>query len=128
MSSSYYVLCLSHDPATTVRETSSAEAAAEAIRSGIDGHPGCDLLIERVSGGPAEYGCPPHEARAAGPRCIHRDVEWGDVDWLRLLGRAQQSPDRAVAEAVRRGRFGCWTPDRLNRLRHPLGNGEDATA
>ncbi|MFE6412581.1 hypothetical protein ACFVOR_37240 [Streptomyces sp. NPDC057837] len=128
MSSSYYILCLSHDPATTAREARSAEDAADVIRAGVDGHRDCDLLIERVSGGPVEYGCPPQGTRAAGPPCRHRDVEWADVDWLRLLGRAHTSADAGVRDAVRKGRFFCWTPDRLHRLRQPLRNEDDVHA
>ena len=122
MSSNYYILCLSHDPATTAREYGSPEEAAGAIKAGIEGHPGCDLLIERVSGGPSEYGCPPRDTRPAGPHCYHRDVEWVDTEWLRLLGRAHESTDPRMQDAVKRGRFFCWTRDRLHRLRHSLGN------
>lgn len=125
MSSSYYVLCLSHDPAITVRESASPESAAEAIKAGVEGHSDCDLLIERVSGGPVEYGCPPQGTRPAGPRCYHRDVEWVDTEWLRLLGRAHESTDACIQDAVKQGRFYCWTRDRLHRLRHEIGNGPE---
>lgn len=124
MSSSYYLLCLSHDPATTVRDCGSQEEAERAVKAGIEEHPGCDLLIERVSGAPVEYGCPPHGTRQAGPHCFHRDVVWVDVEWLRLLGRAYEAADPGVQDAVRQGRFTCWTRDRLHRLRYPLGNAE----
>lgn len=122
MSSTYYALCLSHDPATTAREYGSPEEAAGAIKAGIEAHTGCDLLIERVSGGPVEYGCPPRDTRAAGPHCYHRDVRWVDTEWLRLLGRAHESADPRMQDAVRQGQFYCWTHDRLHRLRHSLGN------
>jgi len=128
VSSTYYVLCLSHDPATTAREYSTPEQAAAAIKAGIEGHPHCDLLIERVSGGPVEYGCPPHDTRSVGPRCYHRGVAWVGVEWLRLLGRAHESTDPRVLEAVQVGRFYCWTRDRLHRLRHALGNAEELEA
>ena len=121
MSSSYYILCLSHDPATTAREARSAEDAADVIRAGVEGHRDCDLLVERVSGAPVEYGCPPHGARVGGPNCFHGDVEWVDADWLRLLAQAHRSTDPAVVEAVRRGRFSCWTAERTRRLRYGLG-------
>lgn len=126
MSSNYYILCLSHDPATTVRELSSPASAATAVKDGVEEHAGCDLLIERVSGGPVEFGCPPHNSRPAGPRCYHSDVEWVDTEWLRLLGRAHQCDDPRLVEAVEMGRFYCWTRERLHRLRHHLGNTEEA--
>ncbi|MFF2852699.1 hypothetical protein ACFVT5_41360 [Streptomyces sp. NPDC058001] len=117
MSSTYYVLCLSHDPATTAGEYRTPEKAADAIKAGIEGHPACDLLVEHVSGGPVEIGCPPHY--------YHRDVEWVDVEWLRLLARAYGSTDPGVLDAVRKGRFTCWSRDRLHRLRYPLGTDEE---
>jgi hypothetical protein len=125
VSSSYYILCLSHDPATTVRECSTAETAAAAIKAGIEAHTGCDLLIERVSGGPVEYGCPPHDTRRAGPHCYHRDVGWVDTQWLQLLGHARISPDPGMQKAIKQGYFRCWTRDRLHRLRHSLGTAEE---
>ncbi|RAJ53807.1 hypothetical protein K388_05594 [Streptomyces sp. KhCrAH-43] len=51
MSSTYYVLCLSHDPAILSTEHRTPGDAAETIKTGSDLHPGCDLVIEEVSGG-----------------------------------------------------------------------------
>ncbi|MFD3523873.1 hypothetical protein [Streptomyces sp. NPDC058653] len=121
MSSSYYVLCLSHDPAILSTEHITPGDAADTIRAGRELHPGCDLVIEEVSGGPIEIGCSPAETRNAGPRCHHRDVEWTEVEWLRLLSRAHTSTDPKVVDALRQGRFTCWPPDRLHRLRGSLG-------
>ncbi|MFI7096759.1 hypothetical protein [Streptomyces lydicus] len=122
MSSTYYILCVSHDPATTVTECPSPEAAEAQIGSGIDGHYDCDLMIERVSGGPVEIGCPPTKTGSTHAHCHHADTEWVDVEWLRLLGGAYNSTDPRLADAVQKGRFFCWTPQRLHRLRHSLGN------
>lgn len=119
MSSSYYILCLSHDPAITARDCSSPEAAQQAIEAGIEGHLGCDLLIERVSGAPVEYGCPPQ--LQSGKACFHSVVLWVDADWLRLLAHARKSTDPRTQEAARRVRASCWTPDRVHRLRQSLG-------
>lgn len=123
MSSSYYILCVSHDPAMTARDCGTAEDAAAAIRAGIEGHLECDLVIEEVSGGLVEIGCPPGVRPQT--QCRHTDVEWMDVDWLRLLGRAYESTDSAVADATRRGRFLCWPRDRVRRLRYSLGTDDD---
>lgn len=50
MSSTYRILCVSHDPAlTTGSDYNSPEAAEAAIRLGVNGHPTCDLLIGRYS-------------------------------------------------------------------------------
>lgn len=122
MSSTYYVLCLSHDPAITIRDCGGADDAAKAVAAGIEGHLDCDLLIERVSGGPVEYGCPPRDWPRPEVRCRHSSTAWVDTEWLRLLAAAHQSTDPAVHEAIGRGHFYCWTRDRLHRLRHSLGN------
>ncbi|HEX5566098.1 MAG TPA: hypothetical protein VFY14_04030 [Streptomyces sp.] len=128
MSSNYYVLCLSHDPAITAREYRTPEEAAEAIKRGTAEHPGCDLVIERVSGAPVEIGCSPSKTRSAGPRCYHRDVEWVDVKWLRLLALAYISTDPDVLDAAQKGLFYCWPRERLYRLRHSLGIAAEETA
>lgn len=127
MSSTYYILCLSHDPATrTSYEFHTRERATDVAKAGIEGHAVCDLLIEEVSGGPIEIGCSPADTRSSGPRCYHRDVEWTDVEWLRLLSRAYNSTDPNVVDAARQGRFHCWPQDRLHRLRGSLGIDDEA--
>ena len=122
MSSSYSILCLSHDPAIIVGEYSGPKPAADAISTGIDGHPGCDLLIGRYSYPLVEVGCPPTPKRTGRPPCwMHADTEWVDVDWLRLLAAAYRSQDEAVRSATQAGEFRCWTWERLRRLRVELG-------
>lgn len=123
MSSSYYVLCVSHDPAMTARDCGTAEDAAAAISAGIGGHLECDLLIEVVSGGPVEIGCPPGVRPEA--QCRHVDVEWVDIDWLRLLARAHQCTDPGIQDALAHGRFYCWPAHRVRRLRYVLGLAEE---
>ena len=51
MSSSYAVLCLSHDPAVIAADSewNRPEQAEQAIRDGIASHEHCDLLIGRYS-------------------------------------------------------------------------------
>ena len=121
MSSTYYILCLSHDPAVLAGEYGTPDLAVDAIKAGDHLHPGCDLMIERVSGGPVEIGCPPSETRDVGPRCYHRGTEWTDVDWLRLLAASYQTQDPAVQAAVSKLRQHCWPWERLRRLRDELG-------
>lgn len=123
MSSSYYILCMSHDPATTARDCQTAKDAAAAIKAGIEGHLECDLIIERVSGGPVEFGCPPGVRPQT--QCHHSDVEWTEVDWLRLLARAHQSIEPGIQDALGRGWFYCWPVHRVRRLRYELGIAEE---
>lgn len=128
MSSSYVVLCLSHDPAVVAadRDWNRPGPAEEAVAAGIEGHENCDLMITRHSGALVELGCPassiqPRPVGHAG-RCIHRGTKWADIAWIRLLLVAQREAAgtavrvRADAAGVR-----CWTPTRLERLRVELG-------
>ncbi|MHB9857651.1 hypothetical protein [Streptomyces sp. YIM S03343] len=121
MSSTYAILCLSHDPATLHGEYTTPEAAETAIRNGIDGHPHCDLMIGRFSYPLVELGCPPSRDRKVQQRCYHGTTVWTDSDWLRLLAAAYQSTDPAVLAAVKAGHHGCLPWERLRRLRVELG-------
>lgn len=125
MSSTYHVLCLSHDPALTATGASYNQAAeAEAaIRDDDLQHPHCDLLIARFSGGLVQLGCPPtgSQPRTHQHWCRpHKATEWVDVPWLRVLAAARIArvlPD----EITRSHRFSCWPDVRLQRLRHEIG-------
>lgn len=126
MSSTYPILCLSHDPAIIAHDPgyNRPEQAEEAIRAGVTGHAGCDLMIGRYSYPLVELGCPPShnrtDMRPDAPRCHHRDTEWTDKEWLQLLAAAYQSSDPAVQEAVKAGRHQCLSWERLRRLRVEL--------
>ncbi|MFF9631772.1 hypothetical protein [Streptomyces fradiae] len=121
MSSTYRILCLSHDPATTHGEYPTPEEADAAIAAGLDEHPRCDLAIGRYSYPLVEVGCPTSRHQPAHLRCGHSATVWTDRDWLRLLVAARQSDDervRAVAASLRRY---CWPTERLARLHLELG-------
>lgn len=119
MSSTYRVLCLSHDPATIAADGdwNRAHMAEEAITAGIEGHEQCDLLIGRYSYPLVEVGCPASKDRRGKQPCIHGSTHWVDVVWLRLLAVALREPTstdlrHAADEAARN----CWTPERVRRL------------
>lgn len=131
MSSSYRILCLSHDPAVVAADNwesgngwqsgnGGLEAVVEAVthRTGVPAlveHLNCDLLVGRYSYSLVEVGCPPTAGR-------HRDVQWVDVGWLRLLARyLERHPDEL--RDYLGFPFQCWTPERLHRLRDELGAG-----
>ena len=124
MSSIYRVLCLSHDPAiTTEAEYSQPEPAVAAIASGIDGHSDCDLLIGRYSYPLIEVGCPPNARpeRTGRHHCYpHAVTEWVDVVWLRILAAVHQSGTEQMRALARESRLGCWSWERLRRLRDEL--------
>lgn len=129
MSSSYHVLCLSHDPAiVAVSECRGVEGAERLIAAGIEGHEYCDLVIMRVSGGPIEFGCPPVTDRVGQRSCgYHRhSTEWADVAWLRVLHIAYGTDPDRVQEcgAILR----CWPSERVHRLRYHLGIVEQEAA
>ncbi|MEU9640937.1 hypothetical protein [Streptomyces sp. NPDC048188] len=121
MSSTYRILCLSHDPALVEGEYASSTEAEAAVATGVEGHRRCDLLIGRYSYPLVEVGCPASKYQAADLLCCHGEAMWVDAEWLLLLAAAHQSSDEGVTAAV--GRFGrhCWQWERLRRLRDELG-------
>ena len=124
MSSTYHVLCLSHDPATLIAEFGNPEDAQEAISKGFSEHPECDILISRVSGGPIEFGCPgdPKSWRNSHRKCfVHNNIKWVDKAWLRLLFYVQQNPSAEAKRLMSDTHLLCWSPERVNRLRFELG-------
>lgn len=124
MSSTYRVLCLSHDPAITVdEEFRNWDDATEAIEAKRIGHDQCDLVIGRYSYPLVEIAC--LGGRAEG-RCnsYHTTFKREDPQWL-LLMRESLAGDATssafgVAESI--SRRGCWSRQRLDRLRHELAD------
>jgi hypothetical protein len=124
VSSTYRVLCLSHDPAIIAADGDwrRPDAAEQAIANGIDGHDGCDLMIGRYSYPLVAVGCPPSAPnRHPGSSCCHSGTMWIDSDWVRLLAAVQQGPDGHASRIAGSGHFQCWTSSRLRRLRLELG-------
>lgn len=125
MSSSYYLLCLNHDPAITIAGPFNdpelpLRMIAERAGQGLDDHPECDLLIGKYSGSLIEVCCPGD----AGPRATHRHPrpEWLDADWLRLLLAIQSEPLSNEARGrVAKFAAACWYQRRVIRLRRELG-------
>ncbi|MEU5974380.1 hypothetical protein [Streptomyces sp. NPDC047315] len=117
MSSTYRILCLSHDPAITISGSyHQPEDAEDAIRDQIPEHANCDLAIGRYSYPLIELGCPPSKDRP--PRlCTHGSTVWIDSDWLRLLAAAHTSADTTVQQAAKHR---CMPWHRLRRLREEL--------
>ncbi|MGW3321104.1 hypothetical protein [Streptomyces virginiae] len=120
MSSTYYILCLSHDPATVEGECHTAEEAEQRIADGLETHPNCDLAISRHSGAVCEVGCHASKHRKTNLRCYHGGTLWTDADWLLLLAAAHQTTDPTVAAVAARAGHRCWPPERLQRLRLEL--------
>ncbi len=128
MSSTYRVLCLSHDPATVAADGdwNRPEQAEEAIAAGVEGHEQCDLLIGRYSYPLVEVGCPASKDRRFKHPCVHGGTQWVDVAWLALLAVAQQDPSSAEAPSAlrvvaREAGARCWSPERVRRLGPALG-------
>lgn len=122
MSSTYYTLCLSHDPAISYRRhRTDAEALAEIAAGAIEEHPTCDLVVLRVSGGPSELACPPSDQHRPDGCLAHSDPVWIDADVLRCLAAVRRSelPEiNATADTTRL--FHHWSRQRIHRLRHVL--------
>lgn len=123
MSSTYRLLCLSHDPALVAGEYSSREEAEDAARDGVEDHPRCDLLIGRYSYPLVEVGCPPSVGRLReGPdrHTVHSLTQWVDVVWLRLLAAVQQGESGPLQALTSGPILSCWSPERLRRIRDEL--------
>jgi len=127
VSSTYRVLCLSHDPAIVAADDfQRPETAEAAITEGIAEHAGCDLVIGRYSYPLVELGCPSTRGRSTPPRpngitCCHGRTVWVDRDWLWILAAAYQSPDPGMRAAVERGhQRQCLPWERLKRMRNEL--------
>lgn len=124
MSSTYYVLCMSHDPAIQLDGSHHwPEGAAEAVAAGVDGHEHCDLAIGSYSYPLVEVGCPASRDQPAKLRCSHAGTTWVDRDWLRLLAAGYQTTDPLVEAAVKEVSNLCWPWVRLRRLRVELDIG-----
>ncbi|MFJ3839435.1 hypothetical protein ACIPY6_28565 [Streptomyces sp. NPDC090054] len=120
MSSTYYILCLSHDPATVEGECYTPEEAEQRIAAGLDTHPNCDLAISRHSGAVVEIACATSKHRKVDLRCYHGGLAWIDADWLRLLAAARHSADPVVRMISATAGHICWPPERIQRLRLEL--------
>jgi hypothetical protein len=121
VSSTYRLLCVSHDPALLEGEYVSSVEAEAAVAAGVQGHQQCDLLIGRYSYPLVEVGCPASKHQPADLRCRHSKTMWVDSVWLRLLAAAQQSDDEHLTAAAAPFDRGCWAWERLRRLRDELG-------
>lgn len=127
MSSTYHVLCVSHDPAIVV-DGEGWNTAAEAVeRAGDPGrfndmaeHVNCDLLVGRYSYPLVEVGCPPREKSVTG--CMHLHAQWVTVDWVRLLAASLDAESGSLRAAVEEltQRHRCWSRQRVERLRSEL--------
>jgi hypothetical protein len=126
VSSTYSILCLSHDPAVDAAEPQGVEQASDMAAAGFDGHPTCDLLVARYSGGLIELGCvgmpDPPGGRRAHPGW-HRDIIWAEAGLLRVAAAVIETEGDGHADvltkALKRMPM-CWTIERLHRLRNVL--------
>lgn len=123
MSSSYRILCLSHDPALVIdglawdrRDGVLGVLRQESLSVFLPDHFRCDLLITRSSGGLVEIGCPPHDRHP-------RDAQWLDAWAARLVLAAFDAPQDPALRAALDRLPPCWSYRRLDRLRDELGVG-----
>lgn len=116
MSSTYYLLCMSHNPATTITELGDPESIWRP--DDLDKqHPNCDFVITRLSGGLVEVGCPGVKCPTGG----HNSIQWAQADWLRILSYFEPDDPRPdLQKLFKRNTLQCWSYDRLYRLRYEL--------
>lgn len=137
MSSTYRILCLSHNPAIELDPEWNAPGEAVAVATdpaaldALAAHTGCDLLVGRFSYPLIEVCCPPMNVRGiAGSSHLagvyHSHEKWIDLDWLRLLDAARELRDNVDSgidpfpPVLTKFERSCWTPARLRRLREYL--------
>jgi hypothetical protein len=131
VSSTYSILCLSHDPAIeAVEEAPSLEEALAWAADGFGAHPACDLLVARYSGGIIEVGCPGAPNRPEG-RLPHRghtgwhlNAIWAEAGLLRVAAAVIETEADGHADVLAASLKQmpmCWTVERLHRLRNVLG-------
>lgn len=114
MSSSYYLYCVSHNPASWITELGHPETISRPDDLN-ETHPHCDFVIVQVSGAPIKFGCPGYGNCPCGG---HSNIEWINIDWLRLLDFFEPDDCRSeVQELLKRSTFSCWSFERLKNLR-----------
>lgn len=124
MSSSYHILCVSHDPGVYAAEDIREMNIADILQNGLKDHPFCDLLVLRRSGALVEVGCPGDfiQGRNSEAKCRHNGLEWERVEWLRLLYYTQLNSPTTEFEKLRDNyTMRCWNQNRIQRLRYELG-------
>jgi hypothetical protein len=125
VSSEFRILCLSHDPAIPIDhdwhrfDEANAAACDPASHELVAPHKNCDLLTGRWSGALVEVCCPAAGEWAHGR---HTAPQWIATDWLRLLHKAIELNEPDMHDAVMPlVRTGCWSAQRLRRLRREFG-------
>jgi hypothetical protein len=123
VSSAYYLLCLSHDPALVIDHNFGCDgikALGDREHDFLAAHQECDLVAGRYSYPLIEAAC--FGRQLPGPtscKGCHNAVDWTEAQVLRLLSAASGKVDMKLIEP-----FTCWPPDRLAKLRRELGIGE----
>jgi hypothetical protein len=126
VSSAYYLLCLSHDPALVldhdfgcngIKALSTREHDVHGEHDVFARHPECDLVAGRYSYPLIEVGCFGRQLPGpTGCRGHHNAVDWTEATVLRLLSAASGKVDEKLIEP-----FTCWPANRLAKLRCELG-------
>lgn len=111
MSSTYRLICLSHDPGLVLdaewhsgadgRNTSAGALLSREGSAEIESHTQCDMAIGRYSYSLTEVGYVEYGST----------VRWIDAEWLSVLAALPEPPAKWP-----RG----WTADRIHRLRRHL--------
>jgi hypothetical protein len=126
MSSTYRILCLSHDPAIVLNNDydTNCAAAVAVLNPGshpeVENHKDCDLLIGRYSYPLVEVGCA-GAARAAFEHPAHSEIRWIGTGLLRIAALALTADRPNTTTVVVDELPGyCWTAKRIERLRSQL--------
>jgi hypothetical protein len=121
MSSQYRLICMSHDPALIILDGEHREQfTPDREDDRMADHPECDVMIGQFSYPLVAVGCFGLTIQGSTEcKSTHNQINWMDVDWLRLLYLASKGtvPVSIYQPLLLR----CWTMDRLYRLAPLMG-------
>jgi hypothetical protein len=126
--STFRILCLNHDPAIRIAGDFTAhEVAVAAARNPepygeqLGLHAGCDLLIGEYSYPLVEVCCPGHQGLGEDGHDDHDQPRWIRTEWLHLIVMSYRvKPTDGLNVTIGGAESGCWTPQRIHRLRSEL--------
>lgn len=119
VSSDYRPICLSNNPALELEDVGNQDRGLAEVHARRV-HDRCDIVLGRYSYPLIALGCLGDESwRTARRPCAHRDPEWIDIGWLRVLLIAYDAhaEDPELVTRVVRSAARCWPAARLEQLR-----------
>ena len=117
MSSTYKLLCLSHDPAMVISDDDICnEFTPNRNHPALEDHVNCDIMIGAYSYPLVRVGCLGTQMEGiSGCLGHHCSTNWIDIDWIQLLHVLYNSEIPEI-EWKNDNNFRCWTKQRVQRI------------